>query len=127
VKAISIQQPWAWLIAHGYKDVENRSWNTKFRGGFLVHASGTRLKHEEKIRALVWEQFHIELPHDFERGGIVGEAEIYDVTTAPGSAWFLGPFGFLIRNARPLEFRPLRGQLSWFEVDWPPPQTLPGS
>ena len=33
MKALSIQQPWAWLIAHGKKDVENRTWATAFRGG----------------------------------------------------------------------------------------------
>jgi len=37
--ALSIQQPWAWAIIHGGKDVENRTWPTKFRGRFLVHAS----------------------------------------------------------------------------------------
>jgi hypothetical protein len=25
-KAISICQPWAWLIVNGYKDIENRIW-----------------------------------------------------------------------------------------------------
>jgi len=39
MKAISIRQPWAWLIVNGYKDIENRSWPTKFRGRVLIHAS----------------------------------------------------------------------------------------
>ena len=26
MKALSIKQPWAWLICAGYKDVENRNW-----------------------------------------------------------------------------------------------------
>jgi len=26
MKALSIKQPWSWLICAGYKDVENRSW-----------------------------------------------------------------------------------------------------
>lgn len=38
-KALSIKQPWAWLIAAGYKDVENRSWPTNYRGRFYIHAS----------------------------------------------------------------------------------------
>jgi hypothetical protein len=38
VKALSIRQPWAWLIANGHKDIENRSWNTNYRGAFLIHA-----------------------------------------------------------------------------------------
>lgn len=38
VRALSIRQPWAWLIVHGFKDVEIRSWGTEYRGLFLVHA-----------------------------------------------------------------------------------------
>jgi ASCH domain-containing protein len=38
--ALSIRQPWAWAICAGCKDVENRSWNTKHRGPFVVHAGG---------------------------------------------------------------------------------------
>jgi hypothetical protein len=30
--ALSVRQPWAWLIVNGYKDVENRSWTTHYRG-----------------------------------------------------------------------------------------------
>ena len=41
MKAISIRQPWAWLIVHGYKDVENRTWATKHRGPILIHAGKT--------------------------------------------------------------------------------------
>ena len=38
IAALSIRQPWAWLIVNGYKDIENRDWPTKFRGRMLVHA-----------------------------------------------------------------------------------------
>ena len=37
--AITIKQPWAYLIAAGIKDIENRTWPTKFRGRVLVHAA----------------------------------------------------------------------------------------
>ena len=37
--AISIRQPWASLILKCGKDIENRSWPTKFRGRILVHAA----------------------------------------------------------------------------------------
>lgn len=40
-KAISIKQPWAYLICAGIKDVENRTWATKYRGRVYIHASGT--------------------------------------------------------------------------------------
>ncbi len=39
--ALSIRQPWAWLIAAGIKDVENRSWPTTKRGRIYVHAGMT--------------------------------------------------------------------------------------
>jgi len=32
MKALSIRQPYAWLIIHGYKDIENRTWGTRVRG-----------------------------------------------------------------------------------------------
>lgn len=38
MKTISIKQPWASLIVEGVKDIENRTWRTKFRGRVLVHA-----------------------------------------------------------------------------------------
>lgn len=39
MKVISIRQPWASLIINGYKEYEFRSWNIKFRGKCLIHAS----------------------------------------------------------------------------------------
>lgn len=38
-KAISIKQPWAYLICAGIKDVENRTWPTKYKGRVYIHAS----------------------------------------------------------------------------------------
>ena len=43
MKAISIKQPWAWLIISGYKTVENRKWYTAHRGDILIHASKSKL------------------------------------------------------------------------------------
>jgi hypothetical protein len=42
MKAISIQQPWAWAILDGRKRVENRTWLTHYRGPLLIHASNSR-------------------------------------------------------------------------------------
>ena len=32
MKALTIKQPWASLIVHGIKDIENRTWRTDYRG-----------------------------------------------------------------------------------------------
>jgi hypothetical protein len=39
MKALSIRQPWASLIVAGYKDIENRSWRTSYRGPVLIHSA----------------------------------------------------------------------------------------
>lgn len=38
MKAITIKQPWATLIALGEKKFETRSWKTKYRGPLAIHA-----------------------------------------------------------------------------------------
>lgn len=38
MRCLSIQQPWAWAIAHGGKNVENRTWATGYRGPLAIHA-----------------------------------------------------------------------------------------
>jgi hypothetical protein len=54
MKALSIRQPWAWLILNAGKDIENRDWLTRFRGPFLIHASKgmTRAEDTEKDREI---------------------------------------------------------------------------
>ncbi|HRT84383.1 MAG TPA: ASCH domain-containing protein [Bacteroidales bacterium] len=39
MKAITLWQPWASLIATGAKKIETRSWPTKYRGPLAIHAS----------------------------------------------------------------------------------------
>lgn len=38
MKAITIKQPFASLIAAGLKEYEFRTWKTKYRGEILIHA-----------------------------------------------------------------------------------------
>ena len=39
MKALSITQPWASLIAQGAKRIETRNWSTTYRGPLAIHAS----------------------------------------------------------------------------------------
>lgn len=116
VKAVSIRQPWAWLVAHGHKTVENRPWRTRFRGRLLIHAGGKPAKGSAEIRRLVRERFGIEIPDGLPMGGIVGAVDVVDCVEASLDPWFEGPFGWLLSHAEPIPFRPLPGQLSIFEV-----------
>ena len=45
MKAITIHQPYASLIAHGYKRFETRGWRTHYRGPIAIHA-GKKIDHQ---------------------------------------------------------------------------------
>ena len=123
--ALSIRQPWAHLILTEGKDIENRTWSTRYRGPVLIHAGkGMTAGEWDKAMDFVDDAFPLDpaarlcrrarAHNDAPRGGIVGTAEIVDCVSASASPWFFGPFGFVLRNAKPLPFRPCRGQLGLF-------------
>ena len=120
--AISIRQPWAWAIIHAGKDIENRSWSTKFRGPVCIHAA----KAIPPVRYFL--DCHAIMPlvgrgnpppkwaDNFARGGIIGTAEIVDCVTHSESPWWFGKYGFALRNVCAVEFIPAKGALGFF--DW---------
>lgn len=136
--ALSIRQPWAWLIVRPditdpieravamldgrIKPIENRTWPTRHRGPILIHAGKgmTRAEYEDAEDPL-WARGGpvIELPafEDLQRGGIVGRARIVDCVTSHDSPWFGGPFGFVLDDIKPLAFTPCRGALVFFDVE----------
>lgn len=120
MKALSIRQPWAWLILHAGKDIENRDWETRFRGRVLIHAGKGMTRAEYHWAAVTAADVvpHIQLPpfEQLERGGIVGSIEIVGCVEDSESPWFFGDYGFVLRDPQPLPFRPLKGALGFFEV-----------
>ncbi len=128
--ALSIRQPWAWLIVNGFKDIENRSWRRDRRGPILIHAGQVL---ERDAAEALWAGHHpvtgrrcaINAPRNFPLGGIVGEAEIMDCVTRHESPWFVGPHGFVLAKARPLPFQPCRGALGFFAPALPTPAAAP--
>lgn len=124
MKALSIRQPWAWLIVHGGKDIENRTWPTMLRRRVLVHAAKgmTRAEYDAAIDFIVAQGIP-PLPYDLpafeklERGGIIGSVLIEGCVERDQSSWFTGPYGFVLAEPEPMPFIPLKGRLGFFEVD----------
>ena len=95
MKAISIKQPWAYLIAAGIKDIEKRTWKCpgKYIGErVLIHASKTQ--HETPMYLLTDEQYdsikqekRIEINNSLEYGCIIGSIEIVDCVINHSSIW----------------------------------------
>ena len=130
IKSLSIRQPWAWAIIHAGKDIENRNWATKFRGPVCIHAAKGMTRDEyDDANEFIWraigrvDQAWLDrwlgvtaAPVLLERGGIIGVAEIVDCVDASESPWFMGRYGFVLANVRPVPFIPVRGSLGFF--DW---------
>lgn len=116
--ALSIRAPWAWLVCAGFKDIENRSWPTPFRGKFIVHSGkNSSLREYNEVAAFAAER-KIVLPafDQLQRGGFVGVAEVTDCVTDSNSPWFFGEHGFVLANAKALPFVQFNGRLGFFNV-----------
>ena len=115
MKALSIKQPWAWLIVRGIKNIENRKWSTKYRGILLVHASKKWDQNGFDFANAMGEFVPDRKDHVF--GAIVGKVNLTDCVMSHTSKWFFGPQGFVLED--PEEFItpiPCRGQLGLWEL-----------
>ena len=52
MKALTILQPWASLIACGAKMIETRSWSTAYRGEIAIHAALADAKMDQEFNDL---------------------------------------------------------------------------
>ena len=113
MKCISINQPWATLIVRGYKDIENRTWETNHRGNLFIHAS-KQYEDDEISQAISSYRLN---PDDFPTGAVIGVVDLEDIVTEHSSAWFEGPFGWVLSRPEEVPPTPYRGRPSLFELD----------
>ena len=52
-RCLSIRRPWARLIVHGYKSLENRSWGTEYRGRIAIHATPGKRGNYDNYHSLI--------------------------------------------------------------------------
>ena len=130
IKVLSIRQPWAWLICSGFKNIENRSWRTNYRGRLYIHAGKSFdwdaldwLEQFWEYHTLVCRHFGILRDwritmHKDEFGAIVGYADLTDCIQNSRSIWAQrGLFHWELHYPNHLAPVPLKGQLGIFEVD----------
>ena len=120
MKALSIRQPWAWLIVSGIKDVENRNWKTNYRGKLIIHSS--KLWDQEGYEFVMDTVEYRQRPfipkkEGYVFGALIGMVDMFDCVQERPSKWFFGPWGFVFRAPEiwqnPI---PYRGQLGLFNV-----------
>ena len=73
---LSVQQPFADLICGGIKTVENRTWNTDYRGSILIHAS-TSVK-PAKAYTMAMNNPAFKIAHDEKFGSADGKDFNYE-------------------------------------------------
>jgi len=132
--ALSIRQPWAWLICKGFKNIENREWpirGKKFPFRVYIHAGLTPDKEalsqagwlwlKQRLTAEAYRDIYGHIWRDFLTfGSIIGEVDITGCVTESKSPWFEGKYGFTL--AYPVAYDnpiPMRGQLGFFKVELP--------
>lgn len=52
----------------------------------------------------------------YDLGGIVGLADLFMCVSQHRSPWFMGKYGFLLREIRPLPFVSCKGTLGFFKL-----------
>lgn len=136
-RAISLTQPWCYFMLslppEHLKRIENRSWNSAVRGPVWVHASKKmtaqdfRSACEFALRAGVPSTLLPSSPasHLIPRGGIVGRFNITGVVRADGGGavcpdrqgrWYMGQYGYVVDDARPVKLVPCMGALGFWRV-----------
>ncbi len=124
MKCLSIKQPFAELIVSGKKTIEIRTWNTKFRGEFLIHAS-------QKVDKEICRLYNID-PNSLVKGAIIGKAFLYDVKVYKNKKELIADknkhlapakyadhkYGFVIKDVERFE-NPIymKGRLGFFDID----------
>lgn len=136
MKVLSLHQPYASLIAHGFKRVETRSWGTDYRGVVAIHAA--KIWGAEQLRGLADLQGRqsdaIEQLDDgspIPLGGIVAVARVADCRRMDGpwiakqtgleldlGGWEVGRYGWVLEDVRAIApMIPLRGRQGLFELE----------
>jgi hypothetical protein len=116
MKILTVKQPWAFALAAGWKDIENRSWGTLYRGPVAIHAG----RDVDEDFHQVWPEQQILPPYvlGLPRGAIVAVADLVDVTTDSGSPWAQdGLFHWQFANPRELPPIPFTGALGLRHLD----------
>jgi hypothetical protein len=144
-KAISLTRPWGFIIRELGKRIENRSWETEYRGPIFLHSS-------KKMTLTDWYAAHDFVAHfdpegasripkpksvelDRESQMIFATATLVDIILPKfqvprrlqqrrGFAawlerqrvWYMGAFGFVLEDLEPTVFTPCSGLLGLWDV-----------
>ncbi len=127
MKVLTIKQPFASLIAEGYKEYEFRTWKTKYRGPLLIHA-GLGVDKEAMKR---YEKLNLNYP----KGKIIAKVNLTDCLEVDNNLKrklkeknylvYQGAinsnkkeYAFKLENVEKIEEISIKGKLSFWDYDY---------
>ena len=127
MKVLTIKQPFASLIAEGYKEYEFRTWKTKYRGPLLIHA-GLGVDKEAMKR---YEKLNLNYP----KGKIIAKVNLTDCIEVDNNLKsklkeknylvYQGTinsnkkeYAFKLENVEKIEEISIKGKLSFWDYDY---------
>jgi len=128
MKALSIRQPWAGLIAAGVKTIETRIWRTEYRGPLLICASRQQDKNFVLQNSFDWTKAQIDSVRKFSKitGKAIAVAELTDCRVMIDDSddckralcdYYLNAYAWELSNIKLIKPFEVKGQLSLFDVD----------
>lgn len=113
MKALTIHQPWAELIAKGRKRVENRGWATSYRGPLAIHAGKQMSDWDRQCHKFTPRWSLPKNSNDLAKGAIVAVAHLYSCVSLTDAKNFEKPHPLaFVKNH---EFT--QGPFCWILVD----------
>lgn len=132
MKALTVRQPWATLIALGAKRIETRSWSTRYRGPLAIHSSASFTRNMKKLCAHppIREALGPFIgPEQLTLGAVIAVVELVDCTliTGPESEpdepeshfgiYEPGRYAWRLANVQRIGPFPARGWLGMWDWD----------
>lgn len=121
---LTVQQPWADWIVDGWKPLENRTWQTSYRGRLWIHAGKTI---DRGAWAWASKNFspafmdQLSAPTTPTTGAIIGHVDLCAIDCFSSSPWWTGSFAWTLANPARTTPEPKRGRLGlWIAGDSQP-------
>ena len=133
MKAVTISQPYASIIASGEKWIENRTWPTSYRGAIAIHAGkGTQYLDKDELKeypsGCVIAVGKLVACIDLTKIECMGHLPEYQDERIPGTkniTWAKalehehceGPWCWILEDVRAVEHVPVRGAQGLWEYE----------
>ena len=106
MKAISLHQPWASMIADGWKTIETRSWPTDYRGDLLICSTKKPIIQNFPLGMALCIVRVVSCRRMMKFDEFKACCPIYD-----------GAYSWFLDDLREIEPFPVKGSQGFFEVD----------